>query len=564
MRQLDVDDVSVLIPAAGRVPEGVLAFSNITCPAMIPVAGRPLIYWTLRYLLSLGLRRFIIAVARRQVFLEDFVACTFGKTCSVRFVVPAEGHGLGGTVRELSLTAESRRALVVLGDTHFQFDDPSLITNQDATMLTSEVDDPYRWCTVETDDSGIISRFYDKSAVAPVPAQALIGVYYFPDLEAVRRASQAAVDAADAEGRPTEMADVLRRLPGPLRTAPAGEWLDCGNPDRQAASHQVLLQKRAFNDLAVNSVLGTITKRSRHVDKFLDEINYLRLLPSDIAVLFPRVVDYSTQWDNAYLTMEYYGYPTLSEVLVFENVDPGIWEQVFLHLRAILLNEFSKHRKPVTAPTLKEMYLEKTRERLRQIEQHSLLGRLSQSAEVVVINKKPLANICRLWPKLEEAINRLSSTALGTLVHGDLCFSNILYDLRCRICKFIDPRGSFGSPGVFGDLRYDVAKMYHSVYGLYDLIINDLFEVEVGEGEITLDIRARPQHGRICERFERVFFEHFDRSEILLLTGLLFASMPALHYDVPKRQAAMYARGVQLLNEALSLENGLVGDCASL
>ncbi len=32
-----VEKITVVIPAAGRVPEGVLALSNIACPAMIPV-----------------------------------------------------------------------------------------------------------------------------------------------------------------------------------------------------------------------------------------------------------------------------------------------------------------------------------------------------------------------------------------------------------------------------------------------------------------------------------------------------------------------------------------------
>ena len=122
----------------------------------------------------------------------------------------------------------------------------------------------------------------------------------------------------------------------------------------------------------------------------------------------------------------------------------------------------------------------------------------------------------------------------------------------CRICKFIDPRGSFGVPGIYGDPRYDVAKIYHSVYGLYDFITNDLFDVTIDGQAIVLDIRVRPLHDDVCRRFERTFFKAFDRRKVLLLTGLLFASMPALHYDSPKRQIAMYARAVQLLNEALS------------
>src|ERR1044071_3008118 len=80
-------DTVVLIPAAGKVPEGILALGNIGCPAMIPIAGRPVIYWTMNYLRSLGLRRFVIAVARRGMYVEDFVDCTFGKDCDVSFIV---------------------------------------------------------------------------------------------------------------------------------------------------------------------------------------------------------------------------------------------------------------------------------------------------------------------------------------------------------------------------------------------------------------------------------------------------------------------------------------------
>src|SRR5262249_39756045 len=162
-----------------------------------------------------------------------------------------------------------------------------------------DVEDPYRWCTVDVDAQGQAQKFHDKSASVDTPAKALIGVYYFPDLQDVQRASQEAVEASRAERRPAEIADILRRVRGPIKTAQAREWLDCGNPDRQAASHQALLQKRAFNELNINPVLGTITKRSRHTEKFLDEINYLRLLPRDVAALFPRVIDYAADWNSS-------------------------------------------------------------------------------------------------------------------------------------------------------------------------------------------------------------------------------------------------------------------------
>ncbi len=549
-----IAETVVLIPAAGRVAEGVLALSNIGCPAMVPVAGRPVIHWTLGYLRSLGLRRFKIAVSRRGMFVEDFVECSVGDDCEVSFMVPSSDGGVGGTIAELAEQAEGQAALVVLGDTHFQFADPRVLMRDEAAVLVQPVEDSYRWCTAETNADGMVTALHDKEPDLPAPLQALIGVYYFPRLDELRTAARSAVNEREQAGGRTELAAILNNVAAtrPIRAIQAGDWLDCGNPDRQASSHRTLLQKREFNDLSIDSVMGTITKRSRHVEKFLDEINYLRLLPPELAVLFPRVIGYSTQWQDPWLTLEYYGYPTLAEVFVFENVDPSVWEQVFVHLRNILVDGFMRHPRPLAPGVLEDMYLRKTRKRLDEMTAPDELLAVARHAGPVVVNGREIPNIPVLWDGLEAEVGRLADNVQGCIVHGDMCLSNILYDLRSRICKLIDPRGSFGVAGIYGDPRYDVAKLYHSIYGLYDFITNDLFHVSIDGTRIDLTIRSRPQHRQIQERFEKVFFADFDRREILLITALLFASMPALHYDAPRRQMAMYARALQLFGEVFS------------
>jgi len=547
-------DTVVLIPAAGRVAEGVMALANIGCPAMVPVAGRPVIHWTLRYLRSLGLRRFVIAVSRRGMFVEDFVECTFGQDCEISFIVPSSEGGVGQTVFELAEQAQGSSALVVLGDTHFRFADASVLKTNDPFVLVENVEDSYRWCVAETDERGFVTALRDKEPELPGALQALIGVYYFPRLEELRAAAREAVESSAKSGRRTELAHILTNVSreAPIRAVKAGDWLDCGNPDRQATSHRTLLQKREFNDLSIDSVLGTVTKRSRYVEKFLDEINYLRLLPPDLGVLFPRVVGYSTDWQDPWLTLEYYGYPTLAEVFVFENVDPGIWEQIFVHLRDILLQGFMTHRRPLAAGVVEEMYLGKTRRRLESMRAPDELLALVAHDGPVTLNGREVPNLPALWGRLENEVARLAENVQGAVVHGDLCLSNILYDLRSRICKLLDPRGSFGAAGIHGDPRYDVAKLYHSIYGLYDFITNDLFHVSIDGARMDLDIRSRPSHRHILERFEKVFFAEFDRREILLITGLLFASMPALHYDAPRRQLAMYARALEIFGQLFS------------
>lgn len=544
---------TVLIPAAGRVAEGILALSNISCPAMVPVGGRPVIYWTINYLRSLGLRKYVIAVARRGTAVEDFVECTVGRDCEVRFIVPDEKGGVGDTVCSLAECAEAGPALVVLGDTHFQFADASQVWTDEPAVLVAPVNDSERWCIADVDPAGYVTQLHDKVADLPEPLQALIGVYYFPDSRQLRIAAEDAAAEAHRQSKRTEFSDILRRIDqhDAIRAMPAGDWLDCGNPDRQASSHRALLQKRAFNELQIDSVFGTITKRSQNVEKFIDEINYLRLLPPELAVLFPRVVASSSEWNAPFLTMEYYGYPSLSEAFVFESVSPNLWEQIFLHLRSVVQHGFMTRSRPIPAAEIRKMYLEKTRERVAKLQQFEVFRGLLTPSELIV-NGKPLANLPALWARIEEGVESLARNVTGGIIHGDLCLSNILYDLRSRIVKLVDPRGSFGQAGIYGDPRYDVAKLFHSTYGLYDFLVNDLFDLEVRGNEIHLDLRSRGDHREISERFERVFFPAFHRNEILLITALLFASMPALHYDEPRRQVAMYVRSLQLLDELFS------------
>jgi dTDP-glucose pyrophosphorylase len=489
------------------------------------------------------------------MFIEDFVECTFGQECNITFLVPPVDGGVGRTVLELANFSKAASALVVLGDTHFQFSDLDVLDKGHVVVLVDVVEDSYRWCTVKISDAGVVSEFHDKEAGVPGPLDALIGAYFFPDLKQLQVEATEAVRVATHEQRRTELADILRRLQRrrPISAVRAGAWLDCGNPDHQASSHRSLLQSREFNELSIDPVMGTVTKRSGLRDKFIDEINYLRLLPADLAVLFPRILDHSTEWDAPWVTLEYYGYPTLAEVFVFENVDPGIWEQIFLHLHAIIVRGFMKRRRPLAPGVLHQMYLRKTMERLTSMAGPTELLKLVQHDGRVTVNGREVTNIAVLWDRLTGEVDELSRNLTGSIVHGDLCLSNILYDLRSRICKFLDPRGSFGTAGIYGDPRYDVAKLYHSVYGLYDFICNDLFHVAVDGTNVSLDIRSRPQHCEIQRRFEKVFFADFDRREILLIAGLLFASMPALHYEAPRRQIAMYARSLTLLDEAFAL-----------
>ena len=549
-------DYTAVIPAAGPVPPGVLTLSTLTSPAMVPVGGRPVIHWTIDYLFSLGIERFRIGVPERGLFVESYLEAIFGSDVALTFVVPSASRGPGFTVCELVDGVDTPASLVVLGDTFFRFDDPDCLTTTEPVVLVSTVDESYRWCVAESSKSGLLVTLHDKVSGLDGPLNALIGAYVFPSVAVLRKAAARAV--AHADDGPVSIAEILTEVgkESSVHVVPAASWIDCGNPDRQADAQRLLLQEREFNQLSVDSTYGTITKRSRNVEKFVDEINYIRLLPKELEVLFPRVLEFKLDWDEPSATMEFYGYPTLAELFVFENVDPSIWRRIFGRLHTIVDEGFGTFKRPLAPQDSIDMLFGKVVKRRELVRDSPVLNSLLFERGTILLNGIEVRTLGSLEVELANETQRLAESPRGSIIHGDLCFSNILYDPRSGVFKLIDPRGSYGRAGIYGDLRYDVAKLCHSVVGLYDFITADLFKVDFDHGHATLDIRSRSDHERIRGHFEKIFYETFDKRDILLMTGIIFLGLPALHADAPERQKAFCLRGLQLVHEALEMPVG--------
>lgn len=538
-----VAEATVLIPAAAPTPE---LFGGPSTSAMTPVAGRPVIQWTLSYLIGLGFTRFRIGVRPEAAWLTDFVTTLLTDDHDVA-VVTMETASLGQTVRALAEDCPTERGLIVLGDTFFEFDTPAVLVSDDPLVLVGEVQESARWCIAHVDE-GLVRSLSDKVPGLADPLEALVGVYLIPRLSELANALQ-----EGENGDPPDFTEGLRSFvfEDRLHAVRAGKWFDAGHADRRSNATRRLMAQRAFNSLQVNDLSGTIRKSSTNVQKFINEINYIRLLPNDLAIYFPRLVDFSVLRDNPWVELEFYGYPTLAELFLYHDLDPAAWRQIFEHLHTVLARDFGRHVHPIDRADVRAMYIGKIDDRLGDLRSEPRLGKLIDEPYLTV-NGKRLANLGALHGWFEVEVDRLCDSTAGTVIHGDFCLSNILYDLRTSICRFIDPRGSFGTPGIGGDIRYDVAKLWHSVHGHYDLIVNDLFDIQYDSStnSVLLEIHTRSQHDAARDAMADVFFKDFDRRDITIICGLIFCSIPALHYDHADRQLAMYVRGLQLLDEA--------------
>tara|TARA_R110000868_G_scaffold201591_4_gene449112 strand:+ start:560 stop:1552 length:993 start_codon:yes stop_codon:yes gene_type:complete len=327
------------------------------------------------------------------------------------------------------------------------------------------------------------------------------------------------------------------------------------------------LVTRAYNRFEIDEIRGVVRKISA-TSRLRDEIQYYTKLTNahpQEAVFFPRMFQSSIEGEDYWMDLEMYGYPNLGKYLLAEDelID---WNIVFTKLREILLSwstthPYSSWTKDEITKSAYEMYVLKTeREQNAFVDgwKDKISGVFFDGTEngIIYINKKEYKPFELIWPLVKKYIEENILDFNPSIIHGDCCFSNILYNNQSSIIRFIDPRGSFGKVGIYGDIRYDVAKLYHSVDGTYESFINDKFEVTNDKNVHQLKLNGHMSNIEIIHAltaFEKTFFPQFDKKQIKTLQGCIFIGMCARHYDSLQRQHAMYLTGIRLLNEAMEL-----------
>jgi hypothetical protein len=313
------------------------------------------------------------------------------------------------------------------------------------------------------------------------------------------------------------------------------------------------LVARAYNSFRVEP-FGLIRKSSS-TERLADEIGYYKTVQRDInkAIFFPRVIASHTGDEN-WLLMERYDYPNLGNYLIGHADRTVNWTTVFDELSMVLSQfETFADTRPADPQYIADMILNKTKREYQALVNQRYDLQYLFSAKSVLLNGMEYDNFEVIWDGVETYIVENMFEYTSSMIHGDMCFSNILYSPDSHIFKFIDPRGSFGKKGIYGDPRYDIAKLYHSVDGGYEYIINDEFSLSGDNNAWNYELNNFDTRALVA--FEKKFFETgaFKKKDIKIIQGCIYIGMCARHYDSRERQTAMYLTGVRLLNEAMKL-----------
>lgn len=193
--------------------------------------------------------------------------------------------------------------------------------------------------------------------------------------------------------------------------------------------------------------------------------------------------------------------------------------------------------------------LDKTINRLNQYIKFSELKSLE-----IEINLEKINNFDTLWKASVENIKSFSieSKRYFSIIHGDLNYSNIFLSKKISI---IDPKGSFGGQTcIYGDYRYDIAKIRQSYHSGYLQVLHGKFKIFKEDRLLKIKLLDYPPQ-YIIERLDKQIEEYgVNILEIQFLESVLLLSLLPLHSENTNLQNIMYIIGVEMLNKTLNEE----------
>lgn len=325
-------------------------------------------------------------------------------------------------------------------------------------------------------------------------------------------------------------------------------WLDFGHSNLYYRSKRKLNVTRSFNKAVVEN--NHIRKESIAVEKIKREYRWFKEAPESISNYLPQVWGFNQEQEKASYVIEFIGAPTLQEKFVFGNLPDYVYFKIVDHVFDFI-NKCKSFISPIkdkinVFDNLKNLYIEKTKSRIKDFIDQSGFN----SKQNIIINgvKYPALNdfVLEVINVLERSISDNQNSNKLTLMHGDLCFSNILFDSRSNNIKIIDPRGSLtknldDSNIIYGDYRYDLAKLGHSLVGNYDFIVSGFYDLKFDSSLSNFEfiIQSSKREELVAYFFSKANSIGVTKEFLKASITNLFLSMLPLHNEDTDRQLAL-------------------------
>ena len=323
------------------------------------------------------------------------------------------------------------------------------------------------------------------------------------------------------------------------------QWLDFGHLQTFFQSRLAVTTARAFNMVRIDGL--TARKTSEDRAKIRAEAHWLNAIPAAVQIHTARLLAHGVVDGRAFYETEYEYLPVVSELFVHGQLGRASWLRILAACEALLSTAAADKAEGSADEALRVLCVDKT---LARLERHARETGFDVTRPLS-FEGRPTPSLASIAERLAGALD-LRSGRRESVMHGDLCFSNLLYDSRVRRVRALDPRGLVGErPGIYGDLRYDLAKLAHSAVGRYDQIIAGRHVAGEHDGDFTLAFEEIAAQSWLEAALGEMTVDGVGALSLTVraaMTGL-FLSMIPLHADRPDRQRAFIANALRLFLE---------------
>lgn len=344
------------------------------------------------------------------------------------------------------------------------------------------------------------------------------------------------------EGDSVSIAKMLSQeieIDGVVDIGEVGNFIQCitGNFD-----------SRYFNSLKGNEY--KLVKSSTNKKKIKSEYTYYHLLPEDMKYWYVMPFNYEESQDSSSYTMERLHMTDLAIKWVHGSIN----EEEFTELMNKYFYFFrSRHTKSVSKEEYKaisdELYIRKVSQRIEDFQKLKGYDKIDNILEIG-FGKSTINRLYDKYIDLKEKIeNNKNYDKISVIGHGDPCFANALYNKSTKMLKFIDPKGALTETELWTNPYYDIAKLSHSVCGLYDFFNNGLYDISISNNfRYNLDINFNN------EKYKKIFKEKleengYDYWTVRIYEVSLFVSMLPLHMDNPHKVFGFILNAFKILKE---------------
>lgn len=535
--------IQAVIPAAGNPSNLINGHSGLP-DTMLPINGKPVIGHLIEDLIKRGILNVFVILSKSDIHTEKYIKLMYSGKLSLTCLYTSKKNRniVDSLNKSAEVLDENKETLIYLGDTIYT---GKLSFSKNFLVVDKSVINKEKWCTLERNGTERDKfLFFNKIQGDQLGRPVLCGLYFFKNTSLLKNILKS---MSNSQVNISNILEYYQETEN-FNLVHANGWYDCGNIENYHQAKIDFLRARNFNTIIYDNIRGTIKKTSTKGNKIIDELNWFRKLPNELKIFTPRLISFSANKNSPSYELEFYGYQSLADMFTFGNESVQFWE-IILKRTFVILDSFHSYKKIIPISHYRAIYLDKMTERLDVLRKDKYWKDILER-KTITINGLTYKNIYPLFKNLPKIIAKLHEKQSDmTIIHGDLCLSNILCDANNLIFKYIDPRGSFGVIGIWGDRKYDLAKLRHSLHGNYDFIVSDLFYLkEESEYNFTYKQYIDNKHSEVARIFDRLLEEKgYAVEQIALIEGLLFLSMIPLHNENPQRQKAMYLTSLQIL-----------------